>query len=83
MIRILAARRAVSSLAALEKAAEAADDTVRKEAWKALGSLARSPDVAALLERFVRVRDEDRDDAEQAMGAVLGRADNPDAGSVA
>jgi type 1 glutamine amidotransferase/HEAT repeat protein len=40
LIRILAARNATSSLAALEKAAEAADATVRQEARKALGSLA-------------------------------------------
>jgi len=78
LIRILAARSAVSSLAALEKAAEAADGTVRKEAWKALGSLARTPDEAALLELLVRVRDEDRDDAEKAVGAVLRRPDRPD-----
>jgi len=78
LIRILAARSAVSSVAALEKATEAADGTVRKDAWKALGSLARTPDVAALLELLVRVRDEDRDDAEKAVGAVLGRPDRPD-----
>lgn len=78
LIRILAARSAVSSLAALEKAAEAADGTVRKEAWKALGSLARTPDTAALLDLLVRVRDEDRDDAEKAVGAVLERPGRPD-----
>jgi HEAT repeat protein len=78
LIRILAARSAVSSLAALEKAAEAADGTVRKEAWKALGSLARTPDAATLLELLLRVRDKERDDAEKAVGAVLGRPDRPD-----
>ena len=78
LIRILAARNAVSSVAALEKAAEAADGTVRKEAWKALGGLARTPDVPALLELLVRVRDEERDDAEKAVGAVLARPDRPD-----
>ena len=78
LIRILAARNAVSSVAALEEAAEAADETVRKEAWKALGSLARPPDVPALLELLVRVQDEERDDAEMAVGAVLARSDRPD-----
>lgn len=78
LIRILAGRRAVSSLTALEKAAEAADVSVRKEAWKALGSLARTPDAAALVELLIRVRDEDRAEAEQAVGAVLGRSDRPD-----
>ena len=78
LIRILAARNTVSSVAVLEKAAEAADGAVRKEAWKALGSLARTPDTAALLELLLRVRDEDRDDAERAVGAVLGRPDRPD-----
>jgi uncharacterized protein len=78
LIRILAARNAVSSLAALESAAEASEGTVRKEAWTALGSLARAPDVAGLLELLVRVRDEERDDAEKAVEAVLGRPDRPD-----
>jgi type 1 glutamine amidotransferase/HEAT repeat protein len=78
LIRILAARNAVNSLDALEKAAEAADGTVRKEAWKALGSLARTRDAAALLDLLVRVQDEERDDAEKAVGAVLGRPDRPD-----
>ena len=78
LIRILAARSAVSSVAALEKAAEAADGTVRQEAWKALGHLARASDVAALVELLVRARDEDRDEAEKSVGAVLGRSDHPD-----
>ena len=78
LIRILAARNAASSVAALEKAAEAADGAVRKEAWKALGTLGRNPDTLALLELLLRVRDEDRDDAEKAVGAVLGRPDRPD-----
>jgi type 1 glutamine amidotransferase/HEAT repeat protein len=78
LIRILAARNAVSSLPALETAAEAPDAAVRKEAWKALGNLARTPDLAALLELLVRVRDEDRDEAEKAVGAVLGRPERPD-----
>jgi HEAT repeat protein len=78
LIRILAVRGAVNSLAALEKAAEAADGTVRKEAWKALGNLVRTPDAAPLLELLVRVRDEERDDAEKAVGAVLGKPDRPD-----
>jgi len=82
LIRILAARNAASSLAALEKMAEATDATVRKEAWKALGSLASTPDVPALLELLVRVRDEERDDAEKAVGAVLARSDRPDVGVV-
>jgi len=78
LIRILAARNAVSSLAALEKAAEATDGTVRKEAWKALGSLARTPNAAALLELLLRVRDEERDEAEKAVAAVLRRPDRTD-----
>jgi hypothetical protein len=78
LIRILVARNAVSSLAALEKAAAATAGTVRKEAWKALGSLARSPDAAALLELLVRVRDEERAEAEKAVAAVLKRPDRPD-----
>jgi HEAT repeat protein len=75
LIRILEDRDAVSSLAALENAAEAPDGRVRKEAWKGLGALARSGDMPALLERLVRVRDEEQDDAEKALGAVLGKPD--------
>ena len=78
LIRILAARNAVGSLAALEKAAEAAEATVRKEAWKALGGLARTSDAAVLLELLVRARDEERDEAEQAVGAVLSKSARPD-----
>ena len=78
LIRVLVARSAVRSLAALEKAAEAEDGTVRKEAWKALGSLARSPDAASLLGLLVRVGAEERDEAEQAMAAVLKKPDPSD-----
>jgi HEAT repeat protein len=76
--RILAARSAAGSVTALEKVAEAADATVRKEAWKALGSLARASDVPTLVELLVRVRDQERDEAENAVGAVLRRPDRPD-----
>jgi len=78
LIRILVARDAVNSLAALQKAAEARDGTVRKEAWKALGSLARSPDAAALLGLLVRVSGEERDEAEHAVAALLKKPDRPD-----
>jgi HEAT repeat protein len=78
LIRVLAARNAVSSLPALEKAAEAADGAVRKEAWKALGTLARTSDMPALLDLLVRVRDGERDGAEESVGAVLRRPDRLD-----
>jgi HEAT repeat protein len=77
-IRILAARDAVSAMADLKRAAEDPDAAVRKESWKALGSLAREQDVASLLDLVVRARNEDRDDAEKAVVAVLKRPDRPD-----
>jgi HEAT repeat protein len=78
VIRILAARNAASSPSALERTTGAADATVRKEAWKALGSLAGAADVPALLERLVRAQDEERDDAEKAVAVVLERPGRSD-----
>ena len=77
-IRILAARNAVGAIADLKKAAEDPDAAVRKESWKALGSLARGQDVASLVDLVVRARDDERDDAEKAVAAVLRRPDRPD-----
>jgi len=77
-IRILAARNAVGAMADLKKTAEDPDAAVRKESWKALGSLARGQDVASLVDLVVRARDDERDDAEKAVAAVLRRPDRPD-----
>ncbi len=71
LIRLLAARNAVDSLASLENTTAAANCMVRKEAWKALGILAKRTDVSALVELLVRVQDEEREEAEKAIGNVL------------
>ncbi len=82
LIRILAARNAMSAVGVLEKEAAAADGTVRKEAWKALGGLAAAKDAPGLLAMLVRARDEERDDAEKAVAAVLRGTGRPDLGPV-
>ncbi len=82
LIRILAARNAVGATADLKKAAEDADAAVRKEAWKALGSLARAQEAASLVDLLIRAREDDRDDAEKAVTAVLKRPDRPDVRAV-
>ncbi len=78
LVRILAARQAGTAVGELAQAAEDADATVRLEAWKALGSVARAADVKRLLELVVRVPEAERDAAEQAVTAVLKKAAQPD-----
>ena len=82
LIRALADRSAVSATDTLQQATEDPDGVVRKEAWKALGGLARAHHVVFLLDRIVRTRDEDRDNAEKAVAAVLNRAERPDVRAV-
>jgi HEAT repeat protein len=77
LIRILAARNAAGVTAALKKGAEDPDPAVRKESWKALGSLAKGQEADALVDLCVRVRQEDRDDAERATAVVVKRAAEP------
>ncbi len=78
LIRILAARNAASALPDLEKTAEAPDGMVRQESWKAMGGLAKTSNLAALLELLVRVREDEREEAEKAVAAVLKRTDRPE-----
>ena len=82
LIRILAARNAAGATAALKQAAGDPDPAVRKESWKALGSLAKGQEAASLVELCAGVRQEDRDDAERAVAAVLKRAAPPDVRAV-
>ncbi|MCY2993006.1 MAG: ThuA domain-containing protein [Planctomycetota bacterium] len=78
LIRILAARNATRAVPDIERTVEAPDGVVRQESWRALGGLARASDVAALLDLLVRVHEEQREEAEKAVAAVLKRTDRPD-----
>jgi len=82
LIRILAARNAPGVTGALKKAAADPDPAVRKEAWKALGSLAKGAEASSLVAMCVRAVPEDRDDAERAVSTVLKRAAPADAQAV-
>jgi HEAT repeat protein len=82
LIRILAARQAVDATVDLAKAAADPDATVRKESWQALGGLARAQDAAALLDLLVRAREDERDEAERAVAAVLKKPDRPGVGEL-
>jgi HEAT repeat protein len=79
LIRILAARHAVGTVPAIAQAAENPDGTVRRESWKALSSLAQPQEAATLLALLARVREDEREEAEKAVAAVLRRTDRPDA----
>ena len=71
VIRILAARRATAAMPSLQSVAADPDAAVRQEAWKALGSVARAADAGALLDLLGRARDDERDEAERAVSALL------------
>ncbi len=82
LIRILAARNACDTCAALKKATEDQDAAVRKEAWKALGALAQGPEVGSLVDLLVRAPESQREDAARAVATVLKRQARPDVRAV-
>jgi HEAT repeat protein len=78
LIRILVSRNATGTVAQLVKAAEDPDRQVRKEAWRAVGRLARAQDLPALLDLVVRTPEGEQEGAEAAVTVVLKRSDRPD-----
>jgi HEAT repeat protein len=77
-IRILAARNGLDAIPNLKKAAQDQNSEIRKESWKALGSLAREKDVAGLLDLLVGAGQGEREEAEKAVTAVLKKPDRTD-----
>jgi HEAT repeat protein len=71
ILRILAARQAVETVPAIGELAADSAEAVRKEAWKALGALARAGDAERLLNLLSRAGEPERDEAEKAVTAVL------------
>jgi len=80
LLRILASRRAISTVPMLLKiAAEDQQEPVRIAALDALGALAEDKDFAALVERLVAARsDNEREAARKAMAAASARMKNRD-----
>ncbi len=78
LVRILGARQASNVVGELAQTAADADATVRRESWKAMGSVAQAADIPRLLELVVRVPEAESEEAEKAVVAVLKKAAQPD-----
>jgi hypothetical protein len=78
LIEILAARRAVGTVADLLVAAEDSDASVRKAAMAALGQLAGPSDVPGMLKGVLKAEPgNEREGAEKAVQLVCNRIDDP------
>jgi HEAT repeat protein len=78
-IDLIARRRMLDALPALQKAAGDADAKVRPAAIKRLGELGSTADLPALIDLLMQAKGQDLDAAEQAVGAVCAKSDNPEA----
>jgi len=78
-IELIARRRMLDAIPALQKAAGDADAKVRPAAIKRLGELGSAAELPALLDLLMQAKGQDLDAAEQAVGAVCSKSDNPEA----
>jgi HEAT repeat protein len=78
LVRSLAARNAVATIPAVMKAAQDADESVREEAFKALGTLASAKELPVLVDMLVKVQGgEARREAEKAVVQVAKTIEDP------
>ena len=78
-VELIARRRMLEALPALQKAAGDPDAKVRPAAIKRLGELGSAADLPALLDLLMKAKGSDLDAAEQAVGAVCAKSDSPEA----
>jgi HEAT repeat protein len=77
-IELIARRRMMTAMPALQKAAGDADATVRSAALKRLGEMGTVAELPLLLDVLLQAKGQDLDAAEQAVGAVCAKAENPE-----
>lgn len=79
LIHALAGRKATQALSELLKTARDNDETVRREAIRALGALASESELGVLVALAVKPKEaKDRSAIEQAIGAVFKRVEDKD-----